>query len=110
MRGWQKGGGAKGDKALSRFLARLSQRRVIPRRKTSMFKIKSRVASIAALAVLTLPVLAACGGETATSTAVPAPTGTTAPAAAATDTPAAAAADTPATSAATPTEAVAGMA
>src|SRR4051794_36813729 len=74
-----------------------------------MFKIKARVASLAALAVLTLPVLAACGGETATSTAVPAPTGTTAPAAAATDTPAAAAADTPATSAATPTEAVAGM-
>src|SRR5437773_2546576 len=60
---------------------------------------KSRIVWLAALAVVFMPLLAACGGEAATPTAVPAaPTETTAATAAAT---AAAATDTPAPAAMT---------
>src|SRR5439155_7267784 len=67
---------------------------------------KTRIAWVAALAVILMPVLAACGAETPTATAVP-PAATDTPAAApATDTPAAAAAtDTPMQAAETPTTA-----
>ena len=73
-----------------------------------MVNLKSRLAWAAALMVVAMPVLSACGGEAATSTpvaavatdttapAAAAPTNTTAPAAAAaTDTPAAMAGETP---------------
>lgn len=65
-----------------------------------MFKVKSRFTWLLALVVLVMPLLAACGSETPTST----------PVASATDTPAAApATDTPASMAGeTPTEAMAG--
>jgi len=68
-----------------------------------MFKLKSRLAWAAALTVIALPVMSACGGETPTDTPIPpAATTTTAPAAAApTNTTA------PAASAATPTQAMA---
>src|SRR5947209_9266187 len=71
-----------------------------------MFRLKSRLAWAAALTVVALPVMSACGGTTATDTPVaPAATNTTAPAAAApTNTTAAmaAATDTPAAMASTP--------
>ncbi|MFL5734528.1 MAG: ABC transporter substrate-binding protein [Chloroflexia bacterium] len=67
---------------------------------------KSRITWLIALAVILMPLLAACGGDTSTPTSVPAAATDTpaAAAAAATDTPAAAATDTPA-AAMTPTEA-----
>src|SRR5439155_21459936 len=72
-----------------------------------MSTLKSRINWLAALAVILLPLLSACGTETPTATPVPAPTDTPAAAApAATDPPAAAAAaatDTPAAVPASPT-------
>jgi glucose/mannose transport system substrate-binding protein len=63
-----------------------------------MFRVKSRFAWLLALVVIAMPTLAACGGETATSTPVPAATDTPAApgAAPATDTPAAMTGETPA--------------
>ncbi len=71
---------------------------------------KSRMVWLAVVALILLPLLAACGGTTPSPTAVPAATDTAAPAAAATDTTAPAAEPTDTEAAAEPTDTAAPVA
>src|SRR6266540_4128576 len=69
-------------------LRAVSNRNVLPKEEISMLQFKSRIAGVAILVLVAMPMLAACGAE-ATPTPPPAPTDTPAAAPAATDTPAA---------------------